>query len=389
MTSFSRRKFIQFASTASLAAAATRLSACGSPQPTASPQAGAPASPESKGTLRILSWAGYDEPTVIGDFEKQTGVKVEFKTYVGGEQMLQFFNQAPPGTFDALISDGEYVQKLVALKAIDPLSPDDLPELKNYHPTYQKFPGFFDGDKLMAAGTRFGNYGIAFNTKFIKPEEVTSWDILTRPDLKGKVAFFDWYLPNMGNASMALFPDNPNPYALTDDQLQQVKDWMLKVKPNVALITPSIQDITNAFINESVIAGPVGDWLIQNAIADGKNQFMAVVPKEGAIRWSEAAAVCSASKNKTLALEWVKYMTLPTTQARLANAKAYKGLAPNLKAADSMSDAEKELLGYVPDKATPGKTVMEVQLERTRARQLPVNQPEKAWQDLYNEFKTT
>jgi spermidine/putrescine transport system substrate-binding protein len=193
----------------------------------------------------------------------------------------------------------------------------------------------------------------------------------------------------MGNASLALFPDNPNPYDLTDQQLQQVKDWLVKIKPNVALITPNIQDITNAFINESVIAGPVGDWLIQNAIADGKTNFAAVVPKEGSVRWSESATLCSASKNKDLALKWVQYMTLPETQARLANAKAYKGIAPNLKAPESMSNAEKQLLGYVPDKTNPNKTVIEVQLERTRARQLPVNQPEKVWQDLYNEFKTS
>jgi len=391
----SRRKFIQFASTASLAAATTRLIGCATPTPEASPAAESPAasvaaSPAaSGGTLRILSWSGYDEPEVIGKFEEQTGAKVEFKTYVGGEQMLQFFNQSPPGTFDGIISDGEYVKKLVELGAVDALKAEDFPEVKNFLPAYQNFPGFIQGDQVMAVGTRFGNYGIAFNTKFVKPEEVTSWEFLTREDLKGKVAFFDWYLPNMGNASLALFPDNPNPYDLTDDQLQQVKNWLIKVKPNVALITPNIQDITNAFINESIVAGPVGDWLIQNAIADGHDNFTAVVPKEGSIRWSEGATLCSASKNKELALEWVKYMSLPETQARLANAKAYKGIAPNLKAIDFMNDAEKKLLGYIPDKDTPGKLVIEVQLSRSRARQLPVKQPEKVWQDLYNEFKTS
>lgn len=389
--SVSRRKFIQYASVASLTAATAKLASC-APAPTtseSSPTAAGGSPAAGGGTLRILSWAGYDEPEVIGKFEQEKGVKVEFKTYVGGEQMLQTFNQSPPGTFDGIISDGEYVQKLVELGAVDALNAADLPELANYHPVYQKFPGFFQGDKMMAIGTRFGNYGIAINTKFIKPEEVTSWEFLTRPDLKGKLAFFDWYLPNMGNASLALFPDNPNPYDLTEEQLQKVKEWMIKVKPNVALITPNIQDITNAFINESVVAGPVGDWLIQNAIADGKSNFTAVVPKEGAIRWSEGATLASASKNKELALEWVKYMSLPETQARLANAKAYKGIAPNLKASGFLSDAEKNLLGYIPDKADPKMTVIEKQLERTRARQLPVQQPEKAWQDLYNEFKTS
>jgi spermidine/putrescine transport system substrate-binding protein len=382
-----RRKFLQYASLTTLTAATTKLTSCANTQQPSTP--GESSSPSGGGTLRILSWSGYDEPEVISKFEEENNVKVEFKTYVGGEQMLQFFTQSPPGTFDSIISDGEYVKKLMELNAIDPLNLPDFPELENFTTVYQNFPGFFQGNQMMAVGTRFGNYGIAYNTKFIKPEEVTSWNFLADPKLKGKLAFFDWYLPNMGNASLALFPDNPNPYDLSDQQLQQLKDWLIQVKPNVALITPNVQDITNAFINESVIAGPVGDWIIQNVIADGKTNFAAVVPQEGAIRWSEGAVICSASKNKPLALKWAQYMTQPETQARLANAKAYKGIATNTKSPDFMSDVEKQLLGHVPDPSNPGKTIVEVQLDRTRARQLPVNQPEKVWQDLYNEFKTS
>lgn len=386
----SRRRFIRYASLAAGAVATTKLTSCASES--TSSDAGADASDGSASsgeTLRILSWAGYDEPEVIGPFEKETGAKVEFKTYIGGEQMLQFFNQSPPGTFDGIISDGEYVVKLMDIGAIAPLDATNFDSLSDYNEVYKDFPGFYQEDQLMAVGTRFGNYGIAFNTDFLKPENVTSWDVLAQPDLQGKVGFFDWYLPNMGNASLALFPDNPNPYDLTDEQLVQVKDWLVKIKPNVTLITPNIQDITNAFINESIVAGPVGDWLIQNAIADGHDNFAAVVPKEGSIRWSEGATLCADSQNSDLALKWVKYMSTPETQARLANAKAYKGLAPNTKAVDFLSEEEKELLGYVPDPDDPGKTIMESQLKRSRARQLPVNQPEQVWQDYYNEFKTS
>lgn len=388
----SRRRFIQFASTASLAAVSTRLIGC-APSSEPSTSTDAPASTETPasggGTLRVLSWIGYEEPAIIDGFKEEYGVEVEFKTYIGGEQMLQFFNQSPPGTYDALISDGEYVTKLVALGAIAPIDPAAIPALSDYLPAYQEFAGFYDNGNMMAIGTRFGNYGIAFNQTVIQPADAETWEVLLREDLVGKLAIFDWYLPNMGNASLAVFPDNPNPYDLTDAQLEEVKAWMLRMKPNVSLITPSVQDIVNAFINGDVVAGPVGDWVIQNAIADGKTDFTAVVPKEGAIRWSEGAAVCAGSQNPDLALKWVEYMSRPEVQARLANAQAYKGIAPNLKAVDHLSDEEKQLLGYLPDPAAAGKLLVETQLERTRARQLPVQQEEKVWQDIYNEFKTT
>ena len=94
---FSRRRFIRYASLAAGAMATTKLTSCAS---SSTPEAEAETPTDSAATgdgkvLRILSWAGYDEPEIIGPFEKEMGVKVEFKTYVGGEQMLQFFNQSP------------------------------------------------------------------------------------------------------------------------------------------------------------------------------------------------------------------------------------------------------------------------------------------------------
>src|SRR5882724_73488 len=91
------------------------------------------------GRMRVLCWPGYEEKPVIEEFEQKNDCKVEFKTYIGGEQMLQFFAQSPKGTFDAIISDAEYVQKFVAQKALVPLNKADFKNLQYFHPKYQDF----------------------------------------------------------------------------------------------------------------------------------------------------------------------------------------------------------------------------------------------------------
>jgi spermidine/putrescine transport system substrate-binding protein len=389
MSSTSRRKFLQYASLSSLGIAAAKLSGC-TAQPTATTEAGS-ASPAAKsgGTIRVLSWPGYEEKEVVGKFENDTGIKVEFKNYVGGEQMLQLVSQSPPGTYDSIVADAEYLPKLIALGVIDPLKAEDFPEVQNYVPAYQNMPLFFDQGKMMAISTRYGFYGMAYNTDLVKPEQATSWEYLLSPELKGKVSMFDWYLPNMGDFSLAVFPNRENPYDLTDAELQKVKEWMLKLKPNVSLISQNFQDVTNSFLTGGVIAAPIGDWLIQNLVADGHDNFTAVIPKEGAIRWSEGATIATSSKNKELAMEWMKYMTTAEPQSRLANVKASKCQVPNLKAVALMNDAEKKLLGYTADTKNTGKTIAEVKTEQTVPRRLPVQQTDKVWQDIYNEFKTS
>ncbi len=385
----SRRKFLQYASMASLGVAAAKLGGC-TAQPSAPTESssGSPAA-GGGGTIRVLSWPGYEEKDVVGKFEQETGIKVEFKNYVGGEQMLQLVSQSPPGTYDSIVADAEYLPKLIALGVIDSLKPEDFPEFKNYVPAYQEMPLFYDQGKMMAMATRYGFYGLAINTDIIKPEEAESWELLLSPELKGKISMFDWYLPNMGDFSLAVFPNRENPYDLTDAELQQVKEWMLKLKPNVSLISQNFQDVTNSFLTGGVTAAPIGDWLIQNLVADGHENFTAVIPKEGAIRWSEGATIVTNSANKAQAMQWIQYMTTAEPQARLANVKASKCQVPNTKALEFMDDAEKKLLGYTPDPKVTGKTIAEVKTEQTVPRRLPVQQTDKVWQDIYNEFKTS
>ena len=122
--------------------------------------------------MRVLCWPGYEEKPVVEEFEQKNSCKVEFKTYIGGEQMLQFYAQSPKGTFDAIISDAEYVQKLTAQKALDAAEPADYPNLADYHPKYRDFPPLrAPGGKIWAVPTRFSFYGLSYNTKYMSEDE--------------------------------------------------------------------------------------------------------------------------------------------------------------------------------------------------------------------------
>jgi spermidine/putrescine transport system substrate-binding protein len=345
-------------------------------------------SARAAGPLRILCWPGYEEKDVIAEFEDLNKVKVEFKIYIGGEQMLQFFAQTPPGTFDAIISDAEYVQKFVAQNAVEAFPTAGLPELANYHPRFADFAPMRAGEGMVyGVATRFSFYGISYNTNIVSAEESLDWNALFDPKLAGKVGVFDWYLPNLGNASLAVKPNNETPYDITDEELAGVREWLLKLRPQVSMFGSSGQPIVQAMIAEDVYAAPVGDLDIDLKLA-GYTNFESTIPKQGGIRWQEVATVCAASQNKDLALEWVKYMSTPKVQSKLVYTKAFKARAPNLKIVDYWDDDQKKLLGYVPDPANPGKLLVEALIDRSIPRGLPGKQPERQWIDIFNEFKT-
>ena len=77
--------------------------------------------------LNVLTWPGHGEPAFVKPFEDQYGVKVVVKEYVGGEPMLALMNQSPPGTFDVVLADAEYIGMLQEGGFIDELNPADYP----------------------------------------------------------------------------------------------------------------------------------------------------------------------------------------------------------------------------------------------------------------------
>src|SRR4051812_29493007 len=79
----------------------------------------------SKRTLNLLCWAGYEEPQFVGVFEKKYNVKVNYKTFFGGDGMLALLNQSP-GQYDVIVVDKDYLGKLYDTKRLRELNPSDF-----------------------------------------------------------------------------------------------------------------------------------------------------------------------------------------------------------------------------------------------------------------------
>ena len=344
-------------------------------------------SARAKDRLRVLAWPGYEEKGVAQEFEETHGIRVDFKTYIGGEQMLQLFTRAPRGTYDSVLLDAEYVRKLTAVDALDPYDPGEVPELADYHPEFRNMRQVrAGGGKVWGTPTRFGFYAISYNSDHMSREESEDWNSLFLPKFAGKIGVLDWYLPNMGNASLAVHPNKENPYDLSDEQLGGVRKWLLKLRPHVGMLGATSRPVVQAMIDGGVSAAMIGDLDIDLKIA-GHTNFEATIPRQGGIRWQEVATVCKQSRNKELALEWVRYLSQARVQARVGFAKAFKSRGPNLKVAGHWSEVQNRLMGYYPDPDNSSRMRVEMLIERSVARDLPVRQEEKAWIDIFNEFK--
>jgi len=143
-----------------------------------------------KKVLNILTWAGYNEDRIIKPFEEKYDCTVNSKNFSGDEQMLTIWSASKPGTWDVVNPDGPWVKLLAEQGKIRQLDPTKYP-LNDLFPIFQRFPQHWEGDKLWGVASRWGFYGIAYNTKYVSREDVQSWKALWDPKYKGRVGIYD------------------------------------------------------------------------------------------------------------------------------------------------------------------------------------------------------
>jgi spermidine/putrescine transport system substrate-binding protein len=132
---------------------------------------------EAATELNMIAWYGHGEPDMVGEFEAQHNVKIKAKYYAGGDNMLALISQSPPGTYDLILSDAEFVQLLNDAGYIEEMNPNEY-HMNDLYDEYMKFPGHWKNGKLFSVIVRFGYLGVSFNTTVINHEEAMDYDIL-------------------------------------------------------------------------------------------------------------------------------------------------------------------------------------------------------------------
>lgn len=363
-----RRTFLQGAGAMGLAAA-TGLS----PRPAGAEE-----------TLSLLSWPGHADPAVVGPFEEKYGVKVVGKEYVGGEAMLALVNQSPPGTFDVVLSDAEYVKMLADGDFIDQMDPADYP-FDNLFPEFRHFPGHWIDDEIYSMIIRFGYLGLAYRTDAITAVEAQSYKIMWDDKLKGGIGFFDWYLPTMG--CLSCYNGNPKPYDISDEAFDTLKETLFSLRSQTSAFY-SMADTFSSLTSGSAKAIPgIGDWITLLLQKDGV-PVDATVPEEGGIQWTESMSIMKASQKKDLAKKFIQYMISPEGQMRSALMPAYNASIPSRTGWEMLNEEKPEEARRLRMTFTERNVMDEYADGKIHIRRTPVQQDIETWNEAWTEFKS-
>ena len=324
----------------------------------------------SAADLNALIWCDHADPALLKPFEEANGIKVNVKEFEGTGAGLAIVDQSQPGDWDIMVIDSIDIPRGVEKGLFDALPEDKLPIADLFTEVTMDGSTKVDG-KRYGITEKFGYNTISYNNSKVDPSDMQSMNALLGDKYKGRIALYDYYLPVIGMAALAIGKKTAD---IAEADLPAIREVLLKMKANSKLVGDVVQSQTAIATGEADILIGGGEW-VTAGLAKENPALDFSIPQEGVILWSQSLAMFSASKNKDMALKFIQYVMSPEGQARLATSSCYWGMPANKMAA--LDDAQKKTLRFDEQAEF---------LKRAQPYPAPSADLDKKMQDLWTEM---
>ena len=292
------------------AAALLVLAGCGSGGGTSAvaPPPDDPDAPVS-GTLRIFAY-GDTVPDEMLDPFREANPDLELKVATFDSNKAAAAKLA--GGFEADVVEvcTDEMAPLLARGLIRPLDPRGVAEFDKLAFSDKQEVRNEAGEVLFVPASA-GPHGLIVDTAAI-PEGVDSYNDLFDPAYAGDVALEATPLTAIAITAMALGADDPT--NLTDEEVEEAKQYLLDNRDNFRAFAESDSSMVNLFKSGEVVLADGGRGTTQAMVDDGLPVEW-VAPKEGALSWVCGLAITSKAQNIPAAYKLINYYASPEAQA--------------------------------------------------------------------------
>jgi len=270
----------------------------------------------SQNPFVVLDWAGYEQEVFWQQFKEQhPDITPE---YVFFADDAEAFAKLQSGfVADLVHPNSSWLELLVDSDLIQPV---DTAKLSNWPGVMESLAkvGELDGKQYLVPW-EWGYYSITVRTDKVQ-EVPDSWADLWDPQYAGHVSIYDSAEPAVLMAATVLGFD---PWNLSEEQLEAVKQKLIELKPNLLGYWTDYTEI-----NQQIASGEV--WLGANTWPDCYVAVKAegllveyITPQEGRLGWVYGYAIPTSAENPDLAHDYMDALLDVNSMAEMANQYGY------------------------------------------------------------------
>ena len=279
---------------------------------------------EFEGTvLNVYNWGEYisdgsdESVNVIKEFEKLTGITVNYSTFDSNETM---YAQIKNGgvAYDVIAPSDYMIERLINE---DMLKKIDTSSLSNYDLIDSKYKSiYFDPNNEYTVPYSVGLVGLIYNTKMVK-ETPDSWYTLWDEKYKDQILMFNNPRDAFAIAQFMLGQDLNN-----TDRAQWDKASELLVSQKQYLQSYVMDEVYGKMETGEAAIAPyyAGDFL---TMVENNPDLAFVYPKEGTNIFVDSLCIPKNTKNYDAAIMFINFMLEP--DIALANAEYIGYASPN------------------------------------------------------------
>ena len=188
---------------------------------------------QNETVLNVYNWGmniadGTDETMdIIAEFEKRTGIKVNYTTYESNEVLYSKLKNGGISV-DVIIPSDYMIDRMIAEDMLLELDFSNIPNF-SYVDEQFKNPAYDPENKYSVPYT-WGTVGILYNTKYVDEADVTGWELLWNEKYAGKILMIDNSRDAMGIAQYLLGYDVNT---MDKEELQACADKLAEQRPLV------------------------------------------------------------------------------------------------------------------------------------------------------------
>jgi len=271
----------------------------------------------NKKTLNVLNWSSYIPTDVIIDFEKETGINVNYGTYSSNEELLAKLSVAKQGTYDLIFPSDYMVEIMINRNLIEKMDKTQLENVGNLNKDFLNMKYDLNNEytlPFIAAST------VISVNKSVVHDEINSYNDLLNPKYRNEIVLIDDQRIVIG---MALLANGYDMNSTDDYELNVAKNWLLKLKNNLKAYD---SDSPKNFLisGEASIAFL---WNAEGAIANYENSnIVNIFPKEGVSVSIDNFAIPKGAKNKSELYSFIDYVLRADVMKRIVESYPYKNI---------------------------------------------------------------
>jgi putrescine transport system substrate-binding protein len=276
--------------------------------------------------LNVYSWADYIAPDTVANFERETGIKVQYDTYDNNE-MLETKLLTGHTNYDVVIPTENFFDRQLRAGVYRRLDKGALPNLANADPEIMRRLAVHDPGNLYAIPYLWTTTGLAYNVDRVKarlgPSITDSWALLFDPANSEKlkdcgIAVIDSPLEVFQSAMIYLGRD-PNRHDAGD--LAAASELLRKIRPFIGRIEPDlIAPMASGDVCLSLAWSGDMETARNRAIEAAKGvHIVYFVPREGALLTVDMMAIPADAPHPRNAHAWMNYLLRPEVTAAISN----------------------------------------------------------------------